>query len=296
MTVVHHPFARILVGYDGTANGLDALRLAAELAGPGATEVVVAAVYDPAVETVDMVEDRTREGRALLPRRVGADAAYAAAAPAVGLRELAAAEDADLLVVGATHRSTFVRATVGGVGEHLLHGAPCPVAVAPAGYAQDPVDDIGVIAVAFDGSRESEDALELATALAHDAQARIRLIGVVEPLPLVTGGFAAAANYAELEAEARDALRAKLEDAADRLPVKLAPEVALGSGRAAEQIIERLGSASVLVTGSRGHGALRRVLVGSVAASLAHSAPVPLIIAPRGAAHPGARERLTALP
>lgn len=276
-----HPFHRIVVGYDGTATGIDALRLAAELAEPAAGEVVVAAVYDHDNEFAELVEARLTEGLALLPRRTGARAAAADGSPARGLREIAAAEEADLLVVGATHRGAVARATVGGVGEHLLHGAPCPVAVAPAGYAQDPAEAPELIAVAYDGSPEARSALALATRLALEARARIRLIGVVELQPIL--GYTPAANYAEVEREARDALRARLEAAALELPYEVGPETALGKGSAAEQIITRLGRAGMLVTGSRGYGPLRRVLLGSVSAALAHAAPVPLLITPRGA-------------
>jgi nucleotide-binding universal stress UspA family protein len=38
----------------------------------------------------------------------------------------------------------------------------------------------------------------------------------------------------------------------------------------------------LLVVGSCGYGPLRRVLLGSVAASLLHAAPCPVIVCPRG--------------
>ena len=43
--------------------------------------------------------------------------------------------DAGLIVVGSTHTGRAGRVLPGSTAERLLHGSPCPVAVAPKGYA-----------------------------------------------------------------------------------------------------------------------------------------------------------------
>jgi nucleotide-binding universal stress UspA family protein len=51
------------------------------------------------------------------------------------LHQLAESEDAILITVGSAHHGVFRRVLLGSVGEALLSGTPCAVAVAPAGYA-----------------------------------------------------------------------------------------------------------------------------------------------------------------
>jgi nucleotide-binding universal stress UspA family protein len=53
---------------------------------------------------------------------------------ALALRDVAVELDAAAIVVGSCHRSDVGRVLAGSVGAGLLHGAPCPVAIAPRGY------------------------------------------------------------------------------------------------------------------------------------------------------------------
>ena len=59
-----------------------------------------------------------------------------------GLQQVAEEEDALAIVVGPSHRGALGQVVPGSVGERLLHGAPCPVAVAPRGYWSDAVRGI----------------------------------------------------------------------------------------------------------------------------------------------------------
>ena len=62
-------------------------------------------------------------------------------APVRALHEAAEELGAALLVAGASHRGKVGRTVPGGVGERLLHAAPCPVAIAPRGYER-PVEGL----------------------------------------------------------------------------------------------------------------------------------------------------------
>jgi nucleotide-binding universal stress UspA family protein len=48
-------------------------------------------------------------------------------------------------------------------------------------------------------------------------------------------------------------------------------------------LADQAADADLLVTGSRGYGPLRRVLIGSVSTPLMHSAPCPVMVVPRTA-------------
>ena len=55
-----------------------------------------------------------------------------------GLDDVAEAEGASMIVVGSSPRGARRRISPGSTGERLLHGAICPVAVAPRGHARAP--------------------------------------------------------------------------------------------------------------------------------------------------------------
>ena len=50
------------------------------------------------------------------------------------LHEAAEEQDAGLLVVGSTRRAALGRLLPGSTADHLMHGAPCPIAVIPTGW------------------------------------------------------------------------------------------------------------------------------------------------------------------
>jgi nucleotide-binding universal stress UspA family protein len=70
-----------------------------------------------------------------------------------GLHELAEDLDADVLVVGMSRKDLVGRVLPGGNARATVNGAPCAVAVAPAGYAGR-VGAIERVGVCYDGSAE----------------------------------------------------------------------------------------------------------------------------------------------
>ena len=148
----------IIIGYDGSDHAQDALALGDRLAGVTNASVILASVLhdDPLVggdeyehvlrtdlmEALGMAQDRMEHRDVRLE-------VVAAPSAAHGLHELAERTPADLIVVGSSHRGALGRILAGSVAERLLHGSPCAVAVAPAGYA--PGRDLATIGVAYDG-------------------------------------------------------------------------------------------------------------------------------------------------
>ena len=78
-----------------------------------------------------------------------------------GLHELCEVTGADLLVVGSSRRGLVGRVLIGDDTRAALNGAPCAIAIAPTNYSQEPVA-MREIGVGYNGSPESEHALELA--------------------------------------------------------------------------------------------------------------------------------------
>jgi nucleotide-binding universal stress UspA family protein len=128
---------KLVIGYDGTPEGEDALALARVLAPPlGAAELVavcVKAVPHPRPRGHGWRERLEQEAERTFAGATGEDLgrrAVVSSSPARGLFELAESERADLLVVGSSHHSGLGAVLAGSVGRALLHGAPCPVALA----------------------------------------------------------------------------------------------------------------------------------------------------------------------
>ena len=90
---------------------------------------------------------------------------YGSSSVGRGLHELCDVIGADLLVVGSSRRRLLGRVLIGDDTGAALNGAPCPIAIAPSNYSQQPgmTREIGV---GYDGSPESEHALSVARTLA----------------------------------------------------------------------------------------------------------------------------------
>ena len=165
------------------------------------------------------------------------------------LHQLAKRERAGMLVVGPSRRGSIGRVFPGAVTDRLLHGAPCPVAVAPAGLSLDDARAPGLIGVAFADTPDGHLALTFARSLARAARARIRVYTVAEPLELLTtgaGGRVLAGNPTYVLAAASEEL-------------------------------------DLLVCGSRGHGSLRTTLLGGTSHALVRKASCPVLVVPLGA-------------
>jgi nucleotide-binding universal stress UspA family protein len=200
------------------------------------------------------------------------------------LRDTALDLEAAAIVVGSTHRGPAGRVLAGEVAKSLLHGAPCPVAVAPRDY-REPAAGVSRIGVAFVDTAEGRVAFSTGAALARRCHTTLTAFTVTEPLgwsALVEPGWSFAGAYDEVRrghAEEAAAAAGKLIPYGVRASCEVltgAPSVALG---------EVSHGLDLLVCGSRGHGALSAVALGSVSRGLIRSAACPLLVVPRTADH-----------
>jgi len=207
-----------------------------------------------------------------------------AGSPGHALHTLAEMTGADLVVVGSSHTGRLGRVFPGSTGEKLLHGAPCAVAVVPRDYEPRPIERIGV---AYDGSDEAKAALTTARDLAERFGARLELIGVAG-IDWYDGPAVAAGSGYELETlrfDVEKRIRASLDEAVEGVDA----DTVMLHGDPADELAERTSTLDLIVTGSRGYGPLRAVLVGGVSGRLIRNAHCPVIVVPRGAAHDIAR-------
>ena len=104
-----------------------------------------------------------------------------------GLHELAERHRVDLVVLGSCGRAGLGRAAIGDHTRDALSGAPCAVAIAPAGYAQQP-SMMRKIGVGYRGSPEGSHARAVARELATELEARCRRCAVSVPLDRASAG------------------------------------------------------------------------------------------------------------
>jgi nucleotide-binding universal stress UspA family protein len=279
----------IIVGYEDTPQGRDALALGVALAGATGDPLILAGAYGPvAAMSQDELDERAAQIAGQLEEvaaGVRSDAlphvettAVPGSSPAAALQTLSEALDARALVLGSCHRGPVGRVLVGSVAERLLNGAPCPVVVAPRGMAVTDQPRLRTICVGFDGRPESWTALQRAAQLARAAGARLR---VVTALPPLTGNLAIPTLPPEALAERDRRAEIELNRAVESVSDRTEAELRLVRGYPQVVLEEQARDSDLLVTGSRGYGPLRRVLLGTVSTALMRSAAGPVMVVPR---------------
>jgi nucleotide-binding universal stress UspA family protein len=268
-------------------------------------------VADPLYPKVVVGYEETERGedaRALAERVVERDGGELSVvqvekgSPAEVLRELAERGEADLIVLGSTHRAALGAVAPGSVAEHLLKGARCRLMIAPSGYARaramlaaeragEEADDVPegtplpklrdearVLAVGFDGGAESRAALAEAAELAERFGTSLRVIGVATPAPAPAPGVVGAPPTPEAGAD----FQSRLDDAVAELPDEVRALPIYEKGDPVAKLLEHAGEGvDLLVLGSRGYGPVLRLIAGSVSVRVIRHAPCPVLIVPR---------------
>jgi nucleotide-binding universal stress UspA family protein len=176
-------------------------------------------------------------------------------------------------VVGSTRRGLYGRARLTDDTRAALNGAPCAIAVAPAGYGSEPPPLMREIGVGYDGSPESERALGAARVLAAGTGAKL-------------SAFEAVSLPAHFVAPDRVRVNDIVRQARERIATMGNVEPHAAYGDPVEELTIYSASLDLLVVGSRGYGPLGRLLYGATAQHLARSARCPLLVLTRGARTP----------
>jgi nucleotide-binding universal stress UspA family protein len=134
------------------------------------------------------------------------------------------------------------------------------------------------ILVAVDGSPHADQALTEAIDLAACEGARLTLFTAIAPgaLGYSGSGEAAVAAIEQAEGEAE----AILQDARARVPAQVPVATLVTNEPVMPALIHQItdGHHDLVVMGSRGHGAVRSALLGSVSQHVLHHSPVPVLV------------------
>ena len=284
----------VLVGLDPEGPSEEAEALARTLARAYGADVVLGTVF-PIINLRSRVQSRhyerllREEAERFLAGRVdrwsagGAGVAVRSVvtgspSAARGLHVLARESEAGVVVVGPSRRHGAGLTFPGPMATRFAHGAPCPVAVALGG----PAERLARIGVAFVPTDDGRAALTAAAALAERSDAILRVISVTGPLPwldVVQPSFDGDA-LPELYA---GHLAFELQSAVDGLPDGLVVETETPAGDPIEVLASASAGLDLLVCGSRGHGPLGEVVLGSRTHALLGAARCPVLVVPRAA-------------
>ena len=261
----------VIIGVDGKQGGRDAAALAAVLTTPGCSLTLVYVSTSGADAARDEELSDSGSLAELLSSEldpVGGDPELervTALSIGAGIEQAAARHGAQLIIVGASRRHGINRLFCRDGVSSVLHQTPCAVAVAPAGFAENP-HVLARIGVALDGSPESEVALAHAGLLAADHRSLLLARHIVEPHVYGCGW---GAMVASVDADSELAVARQQFDYPDGVQL----EHIYGPVR--ERLLEYSRDVDLLVCGSRHNGPVKRIAVGSTSEYLARHERIP---------------------
>ena len=192
---------------------------------------------------------------------------------------------ADLLVVGSRGRGAVRSALLGSVALHGVTHAACPVLVVHPRVGTSPSPRV---VVGVDGSAGSGAALASAVDEAAALGAAVEVVATYALEDYWTDlGTVTVPSVEEIRRRSREQAERMVQEVLggraagdDRGTPEIAVEVV--EGAAGEALVHRSRAADLLVVGSRGHGTVRGLLLGSVALHCAMHGQAPvLVVRPR---------------
>ncbi len=279
-------FTNVLVGVDSHGGGRDAIALSEVLlAKDGGLTLANVSSGDARIwhgsETEHDVAEREHALKLLEHARdqAGVEAQLRwrnSSSVGRGLHELCEVIGADLLVVGSSRHGLLGRVLMGDDTRAALNGAPCAIAIAPSGYAEQSVA-VREIGVGYNGSPESEHAVVIGRKVAAEHAAKLSAFEAVS-LP----------SYAFLGSPAPidGAIDELVDNARERIGSLGGVEAHAVYGNPAEELALFSASLDLLIVGSRDYGPIGRLVHGSTSQQLARAARCPLLVLTRAARAP----------
>jgi nucleotide-binding universal stress UspA family protein len=278
-------YRKILVAFDGSAGGENALLQAFRLASDEKSWITVTTVVpkysgDLDLTAVGDIHDALiRPGEALLAQAASLAKREGVLVKAVleegetheRLVDLAEAENCGVIVMGRSGMSALQRALIGSVTARVIGHSRRDILVVPRGTG------IGWknILLATDGSKNSDEAAEKAIVFARAYGGRIGIVSVVD---LPDELYAEAPSLVEkLVKKAREYVD-KVQTMAAVAAVET--ETYVREGQSHRIIVALAGDiqADLIVMGSHGRSGIKRLLMGSVTEKVIGHAPCPVLV------------------
>ncbi|MFF3493380.1 universal stress protein [Streptomyces sp. NPDC002795] len=193
--------------------------------------------------------------------------------------------DADLVVVGSRGLGAFTGLMIGSVAVYLAAHAECPVLV-----VRGRPDADGLVAVAVDSSGDARAAVDAAFGEAERRGTGLLALHVwntwsAEGPDHRPGALAPlVSNISELRKQAGQTLTDALAPGLIAHP-HISVERRLLEGRVRPTLIEASKEARMIVTGARGRGGFKGLIMGSVSQALLLHAHCPVLVVRGGAEH-----------
>ena len=289
---------RVLLAYDGSRGGEQALRLAEALPWPGDSGCRVVGVLEQTATTttafggplpspeldrqiVSYIEGAVADAVARLKavRLTDVEGSVVRGRPGSVLVDEAVRSRADLVIAGSRGHGTIASLVLGSVSSELVDHAPCPVLVARR-------PSVTRIVLASDGSAPAAAAEEV-VAWPIFAGVPVEIVSIADVTGPWHSGIApgmheqAIAAHAEDVRQARAAAEEVVEAVRGRVDSGMrAVEARVREGDAAAEIIATAeeSGADLIVIGSRGQTGIRRMLLGSVARNVLHGSSASVLI------------------
>ena len=273
---------KILVAIDSSTASQYVVSLAATRPWPSGTVFCVMSVVDMRLWTglPELIEDAKREAQFLVKgaaetlTQSGHEvfSEIQLALPKKAIPEYAKQWGADLVMVGSHGQSALARFFLGSVAQAVLRTSPCSVEIVRPGPVPPSPSEGMKILLATDGSECSAKAVDSVTNRPWPAKSQIRTISVVE-LPIVETEYPD--NLLEqMWQEARTRAEDSVADAREMLSatgLNVCDGEATPEGEPRSVILDaaKAWGADLIVLGSHGRHGWDRLLMGSVAESVA---------------------------
>ncbi|MCD1284735.1 universal stress protein [Brevibacterium sp. GP-SGM9] len=284
---------RLVVGYIATDRGRDAVSLAISIARSVEIELVVTIVrpessnftagnaipQDGTGIVEQQLDEWLDEALALIPDDVTARGViHTAANESIGLMEVAEAEGALGIVIGARATTLMRQFRIGTVASTLLHASEVPVILAPSGNSD--IGPISRITALFGARPGAASLIGAAVQTAAGLDVDLRLLSLIENDGLLEDEVQEITEFAEEYGGAVLAGRAKDMFESGRARVK--SQAGADIEEAAENVDWLPGELAFIGSSRLGRGG--KVFAGARARRLLRVLPVPVVVVPRRSA------------
>jgi nucleotide-binding universal stress UspA family protein len=194
----------------------------------------------------------------------------------------ATAADADLVIMTTHGQGAGERVLLGSVADKVARHGPCPTLLVRSTTPRTAPPCVARVLVPLDGSALATRALPMAAAVARLLGVPIHVVRVLDAAPLgvtLRADPAATRAYEQAMEVARHDAEAALDVHVHQLRDQDLPatgEVLVGSP--AKALLDAIAATDIVVMTTHGYGGIRRLLLGSVAATLVREAAAPVLL------------------